>query len=238
MAARLLSVHSARKQAAKTALRKKPACRETVSSRLQTRSSVSIAARGRPEPDVVIGAFARVGDLTAMNDEDWLMLGDAEAEESDVPLITDLDPPPDGAETLHFLSPPRMFIVDDVVCILVTAYTSGGDSPQKLDQVVWEVVGGTSEAYHFWPLVPGRWGAMSTPDGLVAGKNLECFQLRPETHEWLLTQDLQSMSLAVTLEAEGIDPYTEDFPLDPEFLLDVLELARLASEASDAELIN
>jgi hypothetical protein len=180
---------------------------------------VSIVAAGRPEPDVIIAAFARVGDLTVMNDEDWLMLGDAEAETPDVPLVTDLDPPPDGAETLHFLSPPRTFIVDDAVCLLLTAYTSGGDSPQKLDQVVWEVVGSTSEAYHFGPLVPGRWGAMSTPDGLVAGKNLECFQLRPETHEWLLTQDLQSLSLAV---------------LDPEFLLDVLELARLASVAAGA----
>jgi hypothetical protein len=199
---------------------------------------VSIAAVGRPEPDVIIAAFARVGDLTVMNDEDWLMLGDAEAETPDVPLITDLDPPPAGAETLHFLSPPRTFIVDDTVCLLVTAYTSGGDSPQKLDQVVWEVVGSTSEAYHFGPLVPGRWGAMSTQDGLVAGKNLECFQLRPETHEWLLTQDLQSLSLAVTLEAEGIDPYIEEFPLEPEFVLDVLELARLASEARDAEPIN
>ncbi len=199
---------------------------------------VSIAARGRPEPDVIITAFARVGDLTAINDGDWLMLGDAEEEAPDVPLITDLDPPPDGAETLHFLGPPRLFIVDEVVCLLVTAYTSGGDSPQKLDEAVVEVVGGTVGAYDFQRVVPGRWGAMSTQDGLVAAKSFECLRPGPETYELLTAQDQQSLILSVTLEAEGIDPYTEDFPLDPEFVQTMVEIARLSVQPSDAALIN
>lgn len=199
---------------------------------------VSIAAAGRPEPDVIIVAFARVGDLTAMNDEDWLMLGDAEAEAPDVPLITDLDPPPDGAETLHFLDPPRTFIVDDFACTVVTAYTSGGDSPQKLDEAVVELVGGTVGAYYFQHVVPARWGALSTQDGLVAAKNFGCFLPGPETYELLAAQDPQSLSLSITLEAEGIDPYTEVFPLDPEFVQAMVEIASTFVQPSDAELIN
>ena len=200
---------------------------------------VSIAASGRPEPDVIIAAFARVGDLTAMNDEDWLMLGDAEAEAPDVPLITDLDPPPEGTETLHFLNPPRLFIVDDTVCVMVTAYTSGGDSPQKLDHGVVELVGGTVGDYDFRRVVvPGRWGAMSTQGGLVAAKNFECVRPGPASYDLLAAQDPRSLSLSVTLEAEGIDPYTEDFPLDPEFVQAMVEIASLFVQPSDAELID
>jgi hypothetical protein len=199
---------------------------------------VNIAAVGRPEPDVIIAAFARVGDLTVMNDEAWLMLGDAEVEAPDVPLITDLDPPPDGAETLHFLGPPRMLIVGDFACTLVTAYTSAGDSPQKLDEAVLELVGGTVGAYNFQQVVPGRWGAMSTQDGLVAAKNFVCVLPGPETYELLAAQDPQSLSFSITLEAKMIDRHTEVFPLDPEFVQAMVELASSFVQPSDAELIN
>ncbi len=199
---------------------------------------VNIAAVGRPEPDVIIAAFARVGDMTAMNDEDWLMLGDAEAEIPDVPIITDLDPLPDEAETLHFLDSPRMFIIDDLTCIVVTAYTSAGDSPQKLDDAVLEVIGGAVDTYAFAHAVPGRWGAVFMQNGLVAAKNFGCFLPGPETHELLVAQDPQSLSLSVTLEAKGIDPYTEEFPLDPEFVQAMVESASLFAAPSDAVLIN
>lgn len=39
------------------------------------------------------------------------MLGDAEEEESDVPIITDLDPPPKGQVKVRFVAPPKTFIV-------------------------------------------------------------------------------------------------------------------------------
>jgi hypothetical protein len=64
---------------------------------------VNISAQRRPEPDVIIASFARVGDLTAMNDEDWLMLGDAEAEKPDKPIVVDLDPQPVVPESVSFL---------------------------------------------------------------------------------------------------------------------------------------
>ena len=188
---------------------------------------IRIASKGRPEPDVIIAAFARVGDLTAMNDADWLMLGDAEEEEPEVPIITDLDPPPPGAETLHFLDPPRAFIIDNSVCILITAYTSGGDLPEKLDQVVFEVVGGTVDTFYFQRVIPSRWSAMTTDDGLVAGKTFECSRPDPESYELLKSQDLESINIAVTLGAQGTEPYTQEFPLNPDLVSEILEIARL-----------
>jgi hypothetical protein len=189
---------------------------------------VRIPAKRRPEPDVIIAAFARVGDLSAMNDEDWLMLGDAEEERPDVPEITDLDSPPKGQETVHFLNPPRTFVGSNTACLLVTAYTSGGDSPQKLDNVVFELQGGGFNPGYLQGIVPGRWSAMTTEAGLVAGKTFECYHPDPEIIGLLSVQDPKELRLAVTLEAEGIDPHTEEFPLDADFVQQLLGLFDLA----------
>ena len=190
---------------------------------------VRIPAKSRPEPDVIIGAFARIGDLSAMNDEDWLMMGDAEEERPDVPDVTDIDPPPKGQEIVRFLDPPRTFVVADTACMLVTAYTSGGDSPKKLDKVVFEVIGGGFNPEHLQHVVPGHWSAVTTEAGLVAGKTFECYEPDPErSSDFLDLKDPEELRLAVTLEAEGSDPRTEEFPLDAEFVQELLELVSLA----------
>ena len=194
---------------------------------------INIASRRRPEPDVIFAAFARVGDLTATNDADWLMLGDAEEEEPEVPIITDLDPPPAGAETVHFLDPPRSFIVDDSVCMLITAYTSGGDSPEKLDQVVFEVVGSTVDSFYFQRVIPSRWSAITSDHGLVAGKTFECSRPDPESYELLKTQDPESLRISVTLGAQGLDSHTKEFPPDAELVRAILELAKTMNEAME-----
>ena len=188
---------------------------------------IRIPAKGRPEPDAIISSFARVDDLSAMNDEDWLMLGDADEEQPDVPIITDVDPPASGPETVRFLQSPKTFIVDNAVCLLVTALVSGGDSPAKLDEVVFEVLGGTLGSYALQQVVVGRWSAMSTENGLVGGKTFECFRPDAETYELLGSQDPQALKLAVTLQAEGTDFYTKVFPIDPQFVEDVLKIPRL-----------
>jgi hypothetical protein len=189
---------------------------------------IRIRAKSRPEPDVMIGAFARIGDLSAMNDEDWLMVGDAEEERPDVPEVTDVDPPPKGQETVQFLNPPQTFIVADTACMLVTAYTSGGDSPRKLDKVVFELIGGGLSPGMFQHIVPGHWSAVTTEAGLVAGKTFECYEPDPESSEVISIQDPKELRLAVTLEADGTDPQTEEFPLDADFVQQVLELVGLA----------
>ena len=79
---------------------------------------------------------------------------------------------------------------------------------------------------------------MSTQDGLVAAKNFACVQPGPETYELLAAQDPESLILSVTLEAKGIDRYTEDFPLDPEFVQAMVEIASLSAQPSNTEPIN
>ncbi len=189
---------------------------------------VRIPAKGRPEPDVIIGAFARVGDLSAMNDEDWLMIGDAEEETPDVPEVTEVDPPPKGPETVKFLDPPKTFVIANTACMIVTAYASGGDSPKKLNKVVFELIGGGFYPGYFQHTVPGHWSAVTTEAGLVAGKTFECYEPDTESGELLSLQDTKVLRLAVTLEAEGSDPQTEEFPLDANFVQQLLELVGLA----------
>lgn len=191
---------------------------------------VSLPATARPEPDVIISAFARVGDLTASNGEDWLMLGDAEVDDVDVPIVTELDSISDEPETAQFLGAPRTFILDNRACVLVTATTSGGDSSEKLESVVFEIVGGGTSVFYFYPTVPGRWSAFSSPDGLVAGKTFECFTPGLITYQLLTAEDPASLRLAVTLEADGADPYTEEFPFDSGFMDSLLEISRIAAE--------
>jgi hypothetical protein len=186
---------------------------------------VNIPAQLRPEPDVIIASFARVGDLTAMNDEDWLMLGDAEAEVPDKPIVVDLDPPPAGPESVSFLEQPKLFVIDGSVCVLVKALASGGDSPAKLDKVVGEIVAGTNEPFMFQRDVPGRWSAMATDSGLVAGKTFECFRPDRESADLVRAKDPQSINLAITLEVEGSDHYTELFSIDPEIVRAILNAA-------------
>jgi hypothetical protein len=111
--------------------------------------------------------------------------------------------------------------------MLVTAYTSGGDSPEKLEQVVFEIIGGSFDTYYFQRVIPSRWSAISTDDGLVAGKTFECYRPDPESYELLKAEDPESMRLAVTLEADGADPHTVEFPLDPEVVQAMLEIANL-----------
>jgi hypothetical protein len=126
------------------------------------------------------------------------------------------------------LNPPKTFVIADTACILVAAYASGGDSPSKLENVVFELFGGGFDPGYLQRDVPGRWSAMTTETGLVAGKTFECYQPDPETIDLLSLQDPDELRLAVTLETEGIDPHTEEFPLDADFVQQLLELLDLA----------
>ena len=69
---------------------------------------------------------------------------------------------------------------------------------------------------------------MTTEAGLVAGKTFECFEPDPESSGVISLQDPKGLRLAVTLEADGTDPRTEEFPLDADFVQQVLELVGLA----------
>lgn len=191
---------------------------------------ISLPASRRPEPDVIISAFARVGDLSADNDADWLMLGDAEFDSPELPVVSELDPQGSEPETISFLGAPKTMMIEDRACLLVTALTSNGDSSEKLEPVVFEIVGGTESVYYFYPTVPGRWSAFSTQDGLVAAKTFECFVPGLITYDLLSAAPPASLRLAVTLQADGTDAYTEEFPFEPEFMQRLLEVSRTSRD--------
>ncbi len=98
----------------------------------------------------------------------------------------------------------------------------------KLDQVVFEVIGGGFYPGYLQLVVPGRWSAMTTEAGIVAGKTFECYRLAPEARELLSQHEPKELRLAVTLEAEGTDPHTEEFLLDADFVQQLLRLAGLS----------
>ena len=93
---------------------------------------------------------------------------------------------------------------------------------------MFELIGGGFYPGYLQLTVPGRWSAMTTEAGLVAGKTFECYQPDPEASGLLSLQGPNELRLAVTLEAEGIDPYTEEFPLDADFVQQILQLVGLA----------
>ncbi len=95
---------------------------------------------------------------------------------------------------------------------------------------MFELIGGGFNPEHLQHVVPGHWSAVTTEAGLVAGKTFECFEPDPERSGDLLNlKDPEELRLAVTLEADGIDPRTEEFSLDAEFVQQLLELVRLAN---------
>ncbi len=98
----------------------------------------------------------------------------------------------------------------------------------KLDSAVFELIGGGFYPGYLQRGVPGRWSAMTTEAGIVAGKTFECYQPDPEASAVLSLQDPKLLRLAVTLEAEGMDPHTEEFPLDADFVQQLLEIVGLA----------
>jgi hypothetical protein len=129
---------------------------------------------------------------------------------------------------VQFLDPPKTFVIANTACMIVTAYASGGDSPKKLNKVVFELIGGGFYPGYFQHTVPGHWSAVTTTAGIVAGKTFECYEPDPEIGELLSLQDTKALRLAVTLEAEGSDPQTEEFPLDADFVQQILELVGVA----------
>ena len=68
---------------------------------------------------------------------------------------------------------------------------------------------------------------MTTEAGLVAGKTFKCYEPDPEIRQLQGMEDPGKLRLAITLEADGIDPYTEEFPLDRDFVQQISKLVGL-----------
>jgi hypothetical protein len=148
-----------------------------------------------------------------MNDEDWLMLGHADRDVPGIERITDVDPPVPGLEVVRFTSVPKTFTMENLVCLVVTAHVSGGDSTEKLEAAVIEVAGEDRLSLGIQKDLPKRWSAYATDDALVGGKAFECYLPEQVAYDAIVAQASGSPQLVITLHADGTAPNTRRFPI-------------------------
>ena len=190
---------------------------------------LTLPATQQPEPDVIVGVFAHVGDLSASNDIDWLMHGDAEDERPEVPITVDIDPPVKGQERVELLHPPEIIKFRGQACVILQAVATGGDTPGKLDLPLMELRGGQADGYGFDLAIPGRWSAMYSERGLVGAKYIECFVPGVETRQLLGDGSLETLKLGVTLGGRGLESAQFEFELTSETRELLIELAASVS---------
>lgn len=178
--------------------------------------TMDVPYNGPPEPDVIVGTFARVGGFSAMNDEDWLMLGDAEYDDPDVPITTDLDPPvTDGDYDVNLVADPEFHFIGDMACLVVQVMVEGGDSTEHLDQAMYELVAGEDRLVPYAD-VESYWSAFSTPANLVAGKAISCYRPGEDTRQLLDGKPLDQVSVSLHIEVDGEAPTVLEQPISPE----------------------
>ena len=155
------------------------------------------------------------------------MLGGAESRLPEQPVVNDLDPLPPVPETITMVHDPRLLIVNSEACVVVSALSSGGDTPEKLEPAVFAVVSGGGDHVPLDQATTGRWSALSTRQGLVAAKTFYCAVLNEATREALLDEDTAgSLMLRIFVEGRGVRGFRTTVSLDGDFLEELIDLAR------------
>ncbi len=189
--------------------------------------TVDIPSIGPATKDVIFGAYARVGeDDDGMDNIDWLMSQEVAEELPEVAVIDDLDDSGDEGpiEIVRFLDPPKLVLVEDSGCLILTAVTAEGDSTEKLGEVNFGLVSAGDDPLQILRSIPPLWGAMSTESGLVAGKLIACFSPGPEQCEMWWSIEKPSLLVEISVLDEGVEPVHEVIPIEPEVRRKALEL--------------
>jgi hypothetical protein len=127
---------------------------------------------------------------------------------------------------VRFTADPKVFMVGELVCLVLTAHLSGGDSTEKLEAVVLELVGEEQLPLGIRQDLPRRWSAFTTDDALVGGKAFECYKPEQAAYDAVTAQAPGSAQLAITLHAEGVRPHTRLFPIDPAIVQAIGEMLK------------
>jgi len=181
--------------------------------------SVNIPSIGRARDDTIFGAYVRVQeDNDGMDNTDWLMSREVAEELPEVPVIDDLDDTGDGGpmEVVRFIDPPKILLVEDSGCILLTAVTANGDSTEKLGEVNFGLISADGDRMQILRNVPPLWSPMSTEDGLVAGKLIACFQPGPEQCEAWWSIEKPRLTVDISVLDEDVEPLREIIEIEPE----------------------
>jgi hypothetical protein len=154
-------------------------------------------------------------DDDAMDNEDWLMSEDVAEDLPTALVISDIDDPDGpGAETVQVIGSPELHLMPDAVCVVLRAFTSGGDSTEKLEDVEIELVDEGDVSVGLRREIPPRWSAFPTDDGLVAGKTWACFRPGPEQCEMWRSLEGKPVGARYTIHATGIQAFTGAYLID------------------------
>ncbi len=127
-------------------------------------------------------------------------------------------------EVVRFLDPPKLILVEDSGCIVLTAVTTEGDTTEKLGEVNFGLISADGDRMQLLRNVPALWSPLSTEKGLVAGKLIACFQPGPEQCQVWWSIEKPRLIVEISVLDEGVEPVHEIIPLEPETLRTALEV--------------
>jgi hypothetical protein len=188
---------------------------------------LDIPAIGRAQSDAIFGAYVRVQeDDNGMDNVDWLMPSEVSEALPVVPIIDDLDDSGDEGpmEIVRFLDPPKLLLVEDSGCIVLTAVTAEGDSTEKLGETSLGLISADGNQRQTLRNIPALWSALSTENGLVAGKLIGCSRPGPEQCEAWWSIEAPRFIVEISLLDDGVEPVHEIIPIEPELLQTALEM--------------
>jgi hypothetical protein len=174
---------------------------------------------GRARKDAIFGAYIRVQeDDNGMDDIDWLMSQEVAEELPEIPVIDDLDDSGDEGpiEMVRFLGRPKLILVENSGCLVLTAVTAEGDTTEKLGEASFGLIAADGDRMQILRRVPPLWSALSTEDGRVAGKLIACFQPGPEQCQVWWSMENPRLMVEISVLDDGVEPVHEIIPIEPE----------------------
>jgi hypothetical protein len=213
--------------AEETVLAKRSEPLPAVAAGESVKMKVDIPSIGRASDDAIFGAYVSAAeDDDGMNDIDWLMSQEIAEDLPEAPIIDDLDDSGDDGpiEMVRFLAPPKLVLVEDSGCIILTAVTAEGDSTEKLGETSFGLISEDGDELQLLRSVPALWSALSTESGLVAGKLIACFQPGPEQCEAWWSIEKPRLIVEIAVLDKGVEPVHEIIPIEPEVRRKALEV--------------
>lgn len=224
-----------------TVLAKKSESVPAIAAGKSVKLSLDLPSSDRPSNDVIYGAYiSGKEDDDWMNNIDWQMRKEVANERPDVRIIDDVDKCrgdrlvefPERCsgngpiEAVQFLEPPKLYVVGNQACFVITALTAEGDSPEKLGDVNIGLVSEDGKTHQLLGSIPPLWSALTTQKKLVAGKLVACFTPKPAHCKAWWTTHKPRLLLEISAHDKSVEPVHEIIPID-------LPARRIALQACD-----
>jgi hypothetical protein len=224
-----------------TVLAKKSESMPAIAAGKSVKLSLNLPSNGRPSNDVIYGAYiSGKEDDDWVNNVDWQMQQEVANERPDVRIIDDVDECGDDRlvefpercdsngpiEAVQFLEPPKLYVVENRACFVITALTAEGDSPEKLGEVKIGLVSADGKTHQLLGNIPPLWSALATKKKLVAGKLIACFRPTPAHCKAWWATNKPRLLVEISVHDENVEPVHEIIPIN-------LPARRMALQACD-----